>query len=454
MTQTLAKPIWSTTGNPFVDMGQEMMAALVGVNSPDEITVEDTKTLLPRLTNLLTQEGWNKSLYTVFPNSKLTNPSIKNKKGVYGELLNQWLSILASDNPEVLGTCGISGKPAQLKVARTYLPMSDSESGNFQSANEDGMPVHASVALALQFAPLGMVKIGKMIALPHFSNLQALSKWADLAKRYISETEIVIAKGIRDTGIYRPANAFFKLIENLLRYYQDIPDSSVTLYLFNNFNQVDYKAATELYYMPSKIFKFIHLAMTPSVEKEWQTIVRRAYSFAKESDSAEKILNYSNQVYERLLADKSISSFFIIRRERRPVVRGQAGWRLFSTYLKEVQGMEQRRIESLKDLGDRIAPIVRDKRKRLLRLEKAKSKGELTGILYSLTKDAAARGEDKPLITFEQLVTDIFPQEITYSDWREVQYLLLFRIYEQLFDDLKDDPTYLEEETSEENNNE
>jgi hypothetical protein len=116
--------------------------------------------------------------------------------------------------------------------------------------------------------------------------------------------------------------------------------------------------------------------------------------------------------------------------------------------------MEQRRLESLKSLGDRIAPIVRDKRKRLLRLEKAKSKGELTGILYSLTKDAAARGEDKPLITFEQLVTDIFPQEITYSDWREVQYLLLFRIYEQLFDDLKDDPTYLEEETSEENNNE
>jgi CRISPR-associated protein Cst1 len=453
MTQTLAQPIWSTTGNPFVDMGQEMMAALIGVNSPDEITLEDTKRLLSRLSNLLTQEGWNKSLYTVFPNSKLTNPSIKNKKGAYSELLNQWLNILTSDNPEVLGTCGISGKPAQLKVAKTYLPMSDSESGNFQSANEDGMPVHASVALALQFAPLGMVKIGKMVALPHFSNQVAQSKWADNAQKYLLETEVMPSKGLRDVGIFRAANAFFKLIENLVREYQDIPDSSVTLYLFNNFNQVDYKAATELYYMPSRIFKFIHLAMSPSVEKEWQTIVRRGYKNAKETDDEEKILNYSNGVYERLLANQSISSFFIVRKERRPVVRGQTGWLLFSTYLKEVQGMEQRRIESLKDLGDRIAPIVRDKRKRLLRLERVKSKGELASVLYSLTKDAVASGHDKPLITFDQLVQDVLPTDTPYSDWREVQYLLLFRIYEQLFDDLKDDSTYLEE-TSEENSDE
>jgi CRISPR-associated protein Cst1 len=453
MTKTLAQPIWSTTGNPFVDMGQEMMAVLIGVNSPDEITFEDTKELLSRLSNLLTQEGWNKSLYTVFPNSKLTNPSINNKKGVYAELLNQWLNILASDNPEVLGTCGISGKPAQLKVARTYLPMSDSESGNFQSANEDGMPVHASVALALQFAPLGMVKIGKMVALPHFSNQTAQSKWADNAQKYLHETEVMPSKGLRDVGIFRAANAFFKLIENLVREYQDIPDSSVTLYLFNNFNQVDYKAAAELYYMPSRIFKFIHLAMSPSVEKEWQTIVRRVYKNAKETDDEEKILNYSNQVYERLLANQSISGFFIVRKERRPVVRGQTGWLLFSTYLKEVQGMEQRRIESLKDLGDRIAPIVRDKRIRLLRLERVKSKRELASVLYSLTKDAVASGHDKPLITFDQLVQDVLPADTPYSDWREVKYLLLFRIYEQLFDDLKEDPTYLEE-TQEDSNDE
>jgi CRISPR-associated protein Cst1 len=452
VTQTFAQSVWSTTGNPFVDMGQEMMAALVDANNIDEITLEDVQTLLPRLTNLFTQEGWNKSLYTIFPNSKLTNPSIKDKKGVYNQLLKDWLETLSS-NKEPLGICAISGKPAQLKIAKTYLPMNDSEGGNFQSSNEDGVPVHASVAISLQFAPLGMVKIGKMVALPHFSNTVAQSKWADLSKNHMLETEVIPSKGLRDVGIFRAANAFFKLIENLVREYQDIPDSSVTLYLFNNFNQVDYKAAVELYYMPSRIFKFIHLAMTPSVEKEWQTIVRRGYGYAKETDDDEKILNYSNQVYERLLTNQSISSFFIVRKERCPVVRGVAGWRLFSTYLKEVRGMEQQRLESLKDLGDRIAPIVRDKRKRLLRLERVKSKGELASILYSLTKDAVANGHDKPLITFDQLVQDVLPADTPYSDWREVQYLLLFRIYEQLFDDLKDDPTYLEE-IQEDNDNE
>ena len=112
--------------------------------------------------------------------------------------------------------------------------------------------------------------------------------------------------------------------------------------------------------------------------------------------------------------------------------------------------MDQQRLASLRDLGDRIATLMRDKRKRLLALERVHSRGELTDVLYRLTKDAAAAGHDKPLITFDQLVSDVFPHDTNYSDWREVKNLLLFRIYEQLFDDLKSDPTYIQAEEDEE----
>jgi hypothetical protein len=105
--------------------------------------------------------------------------------------------------------------------------------------------------------------------------------------------------------------------------------------------------------------------------------------------------------------------------------------------------MDQNRIENLRELGDRIAPIVKNRNRRLLALEDSRSRGALTDVLYRIaTKDSDGRLSE-PLITFDQLITDLFPHDTEYSDWKEVKYLLLFRIYEQLFDDLKDDPEYI-----------
>ena len=442
----MTTPIWDTTGNPFVDMGQEMMAALAGMYSARELTSENVKTLLPRLTKLYLQEGWSKSLFVIFPNSRVNNPSIKNKMKAYSDLLEGWFTKLSTDNQSI-GVCALSGKPAHLKVSKTYLPMSDFEGGNFQSGNDSGMLLNAGVALALHFFPLGAVKIGKMVALPHFANDDTQFFWAKNCKKHLIQSEMLTKQGLNDFGISRSTNAFFHLVQLILSEYrdEDIPDTSVTLYLFNNFNQVDYKSAVELHYMPLSVFKFIHAAMGASTERAWRTVVRRGYLYAKEDDPDEKIVNYSNEVYESLLAGRSISRFFVVVRERRAAVRGHAGWLLYSSYLREVKGMDQRRLDSLRDLGDRLAPLVREKRRRLLALERSKSKGELTGVLYRLAKDALLV-QEKPLITFEQLVGDVFPHDVAYSDWREVKYLLLFRIYEQLHEELKNDLEYLESE--------
>ena len=439
MISTRESP-WFMTGNPFVDMGQEMMAALAGVETIEKLTPAEVKLLLPRLANLYFLEDWIKSSYTIFPNSELNNGN--NRRERYSHLLSILLR-LAEDQSEsdLLGTtCALSGKPAQVYVARKFLPMSDFESGNFQSGNEDGMPLNASVALALQFFPLGLVKIGKMLALPQFSSEEVQYDWAEDCLKHIVNREPLGVGGVRDTGTFRTANAFFELTQHLLREHQNAPDSSVTLYMFNNFNQVDYKAASEIHYMPARVFTFIRRAMSPSVSREWQTVVRRGYLYAKESVGDDELQKYSNLVYSNLLVDKSISAFFIDRKWRRPVIRGTYGWRLFKSYLQEVRSMEQQRLENLRDLGDRISPLIRNNIKRLLRLERARSRGELTGVLYRLGKDAAAAGLEEPLLTFDQLVSDVFPHDMQYSDWREVKHLLLFRVYELNYDVWKDDP--------------
>ncbi len=439
MSANISESIWFTTGNPFVDMGQEMMAALVGVDEVKDLNIDNVEPLLLRLVDIYMHADWRKSLQTVFPNSKLINPSIKDHREAYSTLLKDWFKLLSSSE-NLLVPCAISGKPAQVLLSRTYLPMSDSEGGNFQSANEKGMPLSASVALALQFFPLSLVKIGKMLALPQFSNDSIQLKWAEDCYKYIEENEPLDLGGIRDTGTFRATNAFFKLVERLVRDNQDITGSSVTLYLFNNYVQTDYKTASEIHFMPARVFNFIRLAMTKTLQDAWQTVVRRGYIYKKDNVDDNELQKYSNLVYSNLLAGKSISGFFTDRKKHCPIVRGEVGWKLYKSYLTEVRGMDQQRLESLRSLGDRLAPIIQSKKKRLLRLERANSRGELTGTLYRLTKDSAAAGNGTPLITFDQLVSDVFPHDMQYSDWREVKYLLLFRIYEQLFDELKDDP--------------
>lgn len=442
--------VWFTTGNPFVDMGQEMMAAWAEVYKADDLTVADVETLLPRLVDLYFQEGWMKSSYTIFPNSDLNNGNKRREK--YTAALNEWLRTIEEPQSQRLGVaCAISGRPAQVYFGRKYLPMSDFEEGNFQSANQKGVPLSASVALAIQFLPLGLVWVGRMMAFPHFSNNTLQCAWADQQIDNVLRSETMGAGGVQSFGTSKPVNAFFKLVENVVRGQQDTSNSSVTLYLFNNYNVVNFNNAVELHYMPSPVFRFIAAAVNHSNGEPWRQIVRRGYVTKKEiEDEDDALRHFNNRVYSRLLRGESISRFFLDTKQRRPVVRGEGGWKLFISYLKEVGGMDQRRIDSLRDLGDRIAPLVRDRRKRLLALEGAGSKGVLTGVLYRIAKDATAQGQAAPLITFDQLVSDVFPHDVQYSDWREVKYLLLFRIYEQLFDDLKDDPEYINVETAEE----
>lgn len=441
------KPIWFTTGNPFVDTGQEIMASLAGVERSEKLSADEVRSLIPDLVQLYMREGWRKNLHTIFPNSKLVNGSVKRPREEYQGLLEDWLKLVVSDeSPKVPeGTpCAISGTRANVYVGKMFLPMSDYSSSNFQSGNSEGIPVSASVALALQFFPLALIKIGKMMALPHFSSAEAQVQWADRMAESVNFEETVGTGGVGEVGTSRPVNAFFRLIERLVQDQREFPTSSVTLYLFNNFNQVDYTSATDIYYMPSRVFGFIQGAMSPSAGDSWRKIVWRGYPPNKKIEDEEDVIRrFNNSVYWNLLNDRSISGFFIDRRKRCPVVRGSSGWKLYSNYLEEVRGMDQNRIENLRELGDRIAPLVRDRKRRLLALEGANSRGILTDVLYRIaTKDSAGR-LDKPLITFDQLITDLFPHDTEYSDWREVKYLLLFRIYEQLFDDLKDDPEYM-----------
>ncbi|MFQ5793579.1 MAG: type I-B CRISPR-associated protein Cas8b1/Cst1 [Candidatus Bipolaricaulia bacterium] len=439
----LEQAVWHPTGNPFVDMGQEMMAAMARVGHPEELDHKIIEPLLSRLSTIYFQPAWKKPMYSIFPNSPLTNPATKNREKTYLKLLQDWLNLAANPQGEVIEAtaCSACAKPAQVQLSRTLFPMTDAESGNFQSYNSAGIPFCGACALTIQFMPLGVAKVGGKFALPHFSDSLAQYNWSKWCWRQALMSETIEATGPLEAGTARSVNAFFALIERLLQEATDreMPDSSITLYLFTNYNQ---GPEVELHYLPTEVFRFIKQAMAPTLRNAWRQVVRRGYVYRSQKidpeslDETEQLKKRNNQVYEALLNERSISGYFVDQRHRCPV----GNWLLFQAYLKEVRGMDAQRLESLRDLGDRIAEIVRNKRKRLLALERANQKGAFVEQLYRLTKDAAATGQERPLITFEELIQDIFPHDPEkYESWREVKYLLLFRVYEVLFDELKDD---------------
>ena len=437
--------IWTSTGNPFVDMGQEMMAAMARVDEPVELDPETVEPLISRLASIYISPTWKKPLYSIFPNSPLTNPATKNREQAYSDLLRQWFD-LAKD-PEHEGSentaCTACAKPAQVRLSRTHFPMIDAEGGNFQSYTSAGIPFCAACALAVQFMPLGTARVGGRFALPHFSDFDAQFRWCEWCWKQTIWAETTEATGPVEAGTARPVNAFFALVERLLRETAelDMPDASVTLYLFTNYLQ---GPEVEIHYLPTEVFHFMKQASHGTLQPAWRSVVRRGYVYRSKADNEsldedEQLKKQNNQVYERLMTEQSISGFFVDHRQRRPV----GSWELFTLYLKEVRRMDAQRLESLRDLGDRIAEIVRNKKKRLITLERTNRKGEFVEQLYRLTKDAAALGQARPLVTFEELIQDVFPHDPDkYESWCEVKWLLLFRVYEVLFDELKEDPDW------------
>ncbi|HDL85187.1 MAG TPA: type I-B CRISPR-associated protein Cas8b1/Cst1, partial [Candidatus Acetothermia bacterium] len=406
--------------------------------------------------DLYFQPAWNKTMRSIFPNSQLVQnkPAARERRQRHLAMLFDWLKTTEtlSKKKDSSLLCATCGRVAHVKLNRSLLPLTDAKNQSFHSFNEEGVPLCGACALAVQFMPLGLAKVGGKLALPQFSDADAQYTWSEWCWRRTLVSETTDATGPVDAGTARAANAFFALIERLLRESAgcEIPDSSITLYLFTNYNQ---GPDVELHYLPTEVFRFIKQAMAPSLQRAWRQVVRRGYVRKsreidpKTLDEGEQLKKRTNHVYEHLLHDRSISSYFIDHRQRRPV----SDWRLFKAYLKEVHGMNEQRLESLRDLGNRISEIIRNKRKRLLALERANRKGEFVEQLYRLSKDAAAAGQDRPLITFDELVQDVFPHDPEkYESWREVKYLLLFRVYEMLYDELRADTEWTTSDESEE----
>jgi len=450
MNETSEEILFQFTGNPFVDAGIWAICGWCQRERPEDLNKEDLKKIVEDIVPLYLTSGWSKSLYSIFPNNPVTNPSVRDKKARLSKFLNELLSEIVPVPAGATGNCISCGRRnAKTIRTKTEIPLIGSGSliNYFPNGQSGGDYCHACT-FAVQFAPLVMYSCIKLLLL-HSNSDKVMRYWARRAihdiRRQMLERDY---SGCFNENYKNPRNALFHIIQNIILGYDERwsdENPSITLYHFTNYNP---GPALDLYYVPTAVFRFLAYMRQHEKYPQWMQIVRRGYvrvdwdKVKEERDYKNKI----NAVYNNLLSGKSIVKFFIDPKERK--VYGD--WDLLSYYLKEVRSMEKERLETLKRVGDELANYIRETEniKRLAQLEQASNYGTFRNILRLVIKDRVKMSARNPLFSLDEYANDLFPNG--YMGWRETQDLLLFRIYENLHDWLVEQKGVIEELTTEE----
>ena len=109
-------------------------------------------------------------------------------------------------------------------------------------------------------------------------------------------------------------------------------------------------------------------------------------------------------------------------------------WAVVEKYMRSVRGMNQQRLNQIRDLSDKIAQCIRESKKinRVQDIAAAKDLPSFRNQLQLLMKDWQKLGKEQPLTTFDDYTTVLIPGD--YRGWTEVRDLMVIRLYEQLHD--------------------
>ena len=436
------------TGNPFIDSGIYALKMRLKKDM-SEITIEDLKKESVYISKLYTIDSWKKNMHTIFPNSILVNPASTNDSNLKEKYLDNLNELIDSIGPiQNKGSCMGCGRRDSIDgFGKDAIPLTGSKSLiNYFSFANSGADYCSLCALLIQFSPLIMYRCGGRMIVLHSNSEKVMNFWANKAIKSIDlQMSTGEFSGCYNQGITRPTNAIFNIISQVIssgrRWRDETP--SFNFYYFTNYNQ---GPELDIFTLPTEVFKFLTEIPTDDW-KNWSFIVKKSYRFVKwdKVENDEDYKNNPNRVYNNLLEGKSILKSFYTTKFKKTYCT----WKLVKSYMKEVRNMDEKRIEVIKNVGDRLSQYIEynDSFKTLNSLEQASNYNNFRNILRKILKNKIINGDNELLFTFDEYVINLFPEgNIT---WRETQDLLLFRIYENLHEWLiKND--YVDEVNNEE----
>jgi len=425
-----AAPLFSRTGNPFVDSGLAALCALSKRSTPEEITKKDLKKQLKYIAKIYSQKEWRKAIHgMIFPNADLVNPSVKDGPLRYERALENYLTQAAPIDG--VGDCVACGCRDGIIVNKTRVPLLGSgKLVNYFPSGMIGERFCPNCILAIQFFLLAIEKVGRPLML-HTTCWPIQLAYAERIVRHIKRSTAANKGGILNMGYRMVAgiNAVYDAITEIAqnKEIRAMPTNrlvtSLRFYHFTNYGQ---SPDVDFYDIPSNVFEFLIEIRRHAMKHEWLKVVRRGYIKPKRKSKDDISKTTMNRVYRALTDGTSILRFFFTEEEFQVI----GNWDLLSFYLRKVRRMEQKRIEVLKQVADCFLEYCKKtgSAKRITQLHYARSYRDFRSVLLKVQQELTqASGES--LVSFDQYVLDIAPEGGRY--WNETRDLLLFRIYEK-----------------------
>lgn len=445
------------TGHPLVDVGVATITAYAEKEDPAEVTEEDLARIADYMEYQYSKNPMKSFLTVIFPNSGFTQPAFDKQPEKRAAYANEVLRGWKQETPATEERCVFYGHPAIRRAFREMIPLIGAESGfNFYAEGVSGIAVSGVALLAIQAFPLGCLKCSGRVLLIHADDPDLTRLFAAQAleanRRYLN----LASQSDKYADAKHPRT---QIIERLIKAEQarrDYEMCSVTAYHLTNYGT---NAAVDIYYLPLQIMGFLYDATDATYRDAWQRLVRRGWENGEgNSDNALErdefgLPTHRNVLYEDLFSLPADAARFLrtyllrmprLHRTGKNDPRSTynlateldlVSWPLTRLFLERVMNVDSDRIESIRNMADKIADYVFESGD--LRLFRTFLHGRNRGQDYQelrirlIRADYEAAPRQGPLFSLDEFIA-VFEDTDDRFWWQMARDLLLIRMIERL----------------------
>ncbi|MCU0497460.1 MAG: hypothetical protein MUF87_08930 [Anaerolineae bacterium] len=452
-------------GHPMIDVGVATLCAAAGVDTPEKLT----KAHIEDFSEYVINHYINSNLAgflgsSVFPNARFANPAQLSmdtepkRKQILKALFDLWKTnapIPDKETPAKDGeTCVFSNDPAVIRVSGMYIPgLTDETKINFMPQGKTKLPISGWCLFAILVMPMsGVIAEGQLMVVTAPNGKTMI----DIAEANLTKNRKVMAL---DSSAPRPSYAFAKseFISRLLSLFRKYAVvGSLTAYRFSASPDPS-RGKITIEHLPSNVIRFVSRAQR-EFPTAWNAIVKKANWLGKNEykiDPKGKKNTYlqGNYLYEDLWnlphQSKHFLDIYLLRKRRKgnddkndprfgyglKTDFHLISWGLTELFLKEITGMNERRIDAIRDLADSLANYIREenKPKILKEIFEARDDNSFRKIVKRIPFETGGLH-----VGFDQFVDVYYHRDDMgnwRTDWRLARDLLVIRMLEKLRED-------------------
>jgi len=461
------------TGHPLIDIGVATVAAFGKHDTPEAVTPDDLKAIADYMTENYTRQPMQSFLTVVFMNSGFVQGSFTLEKRLEyaNEVLRAYTKPPLDDS---LACIFFPDQKSQFRAERKHMPLITGATPiNFHPGGEPGLPVSGIAMLCIHAVPLGCAKIGGKLLAVHSDSPYIMIKFArKFLDKNLRQIQLAQQAGESKLPEYQ-ASAKTALIATIVEIEEERQEQkeesqpySVTAYHLSNSGQSNPLDARnpplEIYQLPLDIVEFLGAVISVCYRLAWQAISKRGWLLPKAAKATAKTSNQiteddrpkRNFIYEDLFRLPQDANQFVRRYFLRIPLRhtfaedprrayslkdeaSLVSWQLTDLFLRTVIHMDKKRIEEIRNMGDRLAEYVNtenDQKFFATFYAESKSYAVVRNAIIRVSNALVKQGKP-PLVSFDSYI-EVFEMldDRGRSDWRFARDLILIRLIERLYE--------------------